>query len=332
MQGRRMVRKAWALLLGILVLVPLQSVAAAPPPYGYARACLCADCSGSGTVRCQYCNGVDQSKLPCQYCNGRDLTQEPCAYCRGRDLAKLTCQYCSGRDLTKQRCNYCRGSGNSQGGRCAICRGTGYQSRCAVCRGTGKQNHCAICRGSGKQNRCAICRGSGKQSTCMICRGAASVKQKCRICDGTGILHIVVGSVEPGHNLSSDKTTALGQVSWLRTTSRSPSLSAEGYPVAENGSYYGEVSADTGRPKSVYVAGYFRKDGTYVQSHYRALPSASGNFLRGPPASFKPFVAENGSYYGEPNQYGVPKTVHVKGYYRKDGTYVRGHYRSRPRR
>lgn len=27
-----------------------------------------------------------------------------------------------------------------------------------------------------------------------------------------------------------------------------------------------------------------------------------------------------------------PKTVHVRGYYRKDGTYVRSHYRSRPTR
>jgi len=46
-----------------------------------------------------------------------------------------------------------------------------------------------------------------------------------------------------------------------------------------------------------------------------------------------PRVAENGSYYGEisTNTY-RPKTVHVKGYYRKDGTYVRGHYRSRPKR
>ena len=41
-------------------------------------------------------------------------------------------------------------------------------------------------------------------------------------------------------------------------------------------------------------------------------------------------VAENGSYYGELNANGVPKTVHVNGYYRKDGTYVRGHYRSAP--
>ncbi len=41
--------------------------------------------------------------------------------------------------------------------------------------------------------------------------------------------------------------------------------------------------------------------------------------------------AENGSHYGQPNASGVPKTVHVDGYYRSDGTYVRSHYRSPPR-
>ncbi len=41
--------------------------------------------------------------------------------------------------------------------------------------------------------------------------------------------------------------------------------------------------------------------------------------------------AENGSCYGDINQYGVPKTIHVDGYYRKDGTYVRGYYRGAPR-
>ena len=43
-----------------------------------------------------------------------------------------------------------------------------------------------------------------------------------------------------------------------------------------------------------------------------------------------PGVAENGSYYGEPNANGVPRTAHVDGYTRKDGTYVRGYYRSPP--
>ena len=51
-----------------------------------------------------------------------------------------------------------------------------------------------------------------------------------------------------------------------------------------------------------------------------AVPTTSGTGL----------CAENGSCYGDPNVNGIPKTVHVNGYYRKDGTYVRGHYRSAP--
>ena len=61
--------------------------------------------------------------------------------------------------------------------------------------------------------------------------------------------------------------------------------------------------------------------GTGRSPSYTSLPSAPAQGLS---------VAENGSYYGEPNANGVPKTVHVNGYYRKDGTYVRGHYRSAP--
>lgn len=43
-------------------------------------------------------------------------------------------------------------------------------------------------------------------------------------------------------------------------------------PVAENGSIYGETSPATGRPKTVHVDGYYRKDGTYVRGHYRSAP------------------------------------------------------------
>jgi len=46
--------------------------------------------------------------------------------------------------------------------------------------------------------------------------------------------------------------------------------------------------------------------------------------------SVSPSVAENGSYYGEPNKNGVPKTVLVNGYTRSNGTYVQGYYRSAP--
>lgn len=42
------------------------------------------------------------------------------------------------------------------------------------------------------------------------------------------------------------------------------------YGCAENGSCYGDISATTGRPKTVAVRGYYRKDGTYVRGHYRS--------------------------------------------------------------
>ena len=41
---------------------------------------------------------------------------------------------------------------------------------------------------------------------------------------------------------------------------------------AENGSCYGDISPASGRPKTVYVRGYYRRDGTYVRSHYRSPP------------------------------------------------------------
>jgi hypothetical protein len=53
----------------------------------------------------------------------------------------------------------------------------------------------------------------------------------------------------------------------------SPSTySAPGYQpgCAENGSCYGDISAETGRAKTTYVNGYTRKDGTYVRGHYRS--------------------------------------------------------------
>jgi hypothetical protein len=47
---------------------------------------------------------------------------------------------------------------------------------------------------------------------------------------------------------------------------------ADAPPVAENGSYYGEISPETGRPKTVHVEGYYKRDGTYVREHYRSAP------------------------------------------------------------
>ena len=45
-------------------------------------------------------------------------------------------------------------------------------------------------------------------------------------------------------------------------------------PIAENGSRYGELSELTGRPKTVHVRGYYRRDGTHVRGHYRSPPRA----------------------------------------------------------
>lgn len=41
------------------------------------------------------------------------------------------------------------------------------------------------------------------------------------------------------------------------------------YGCAENGSCYGDLSPATGKPKTVFVPGYVRKDGTYVRGHYK---------------------------------------------------------------
>ncbi len=38
------------------------------------------------------------------------------------------------------------------------------------------------------------------------------------------------------------------------------------------GTGYGDISTRTGRPKTVHVRGYYRKDGTYVRPHYRSKP------------------------------------------------------------
>lgn len=39
---------------------------------------------------------------------------------------------------------------------------------------------------------------------------------------------------------------------------------------AENGSCYGDISENTGKAKTTYVQGYYRKNGTYVRGHYRS--------------------------------------------------------------
>ncbi|MBU1706267.1 hypothetical protein KKG19_06135 [Patescibacteria group bacterium] len=69
----------------------------------------------------------------------------------------------------------------------------------------------------------------------------------------------------------------------------------------------------------------------------RKAAQAPSSLIESPSTSFTitndPTIAENGDIRGIDNDGdGRAEPVHVHGYYRKDGTYVRGHYRAKPRR
>jgi hypothetical protein len=143
---------------------------------------------------------------------------------------------------------------------------------------------------------------------------------------GLGLLVSALQSKsEPANSRSTRSNSNYAPVAspaYTRTTSTPP--------VAENGTYSGQASESNGRPKTVYVDGYYRSDGTYVRGYYRSAPESNPSkalpLLK--PES-KPLIAENGSYYGETSKItSLPKTTYVNGYTRKDGTYVRSHYRS----
>jgi hypothetical protein len=75
-------------------------------------------------------------------------------------------------------------------------------------------------------------------------------------------------------NSESDAKTAASASTVSPSVTRDETSVEEGNApaVAENGSYYGEISPTTGRPKTVNVRGYYRKDGTYIRGHYRSAP------------------------------------------------------------
>ena len=72
---------------------------------------------------------------------------------------------------------------------------------------------------------------------------------------------------------------------------------------------------------------------TFTNSAFVRPEQSSGIPTPTPAPSVGIGCAENGSCYGDISSInGMPKTNHVNGYFRKDGTYVRGHYRSSGRR
>lgn len=72
-------------------------------------------------------------------------------------------------------------------------------------------------------------------------------------------------------SFTSSAVNAQQQSNDSSASQSNPSPSYSGL-CAENGSCYGDISEATGRPKTVRVRGYYRRDGTYVRGHYRSSP------------------------------------------------------------
>jgi hypothetical protein len=81
----------------------------------------------------------------------------------------------------------------------------------------------------------------------------------------------------PYHTCLNAQLAQLGESSHPPSSrSALPSTAATTPPAqsspacSESGSCYGDISERTGLPKTTYVPGYFRKNGTYVRSYYRS--------------------------------------------------------------
>ena len=72
--------------------------------------------------------------------------------------------------------------------------------------------------------------------------------------------------------------------------------------------------------KPVYVHGYFRKDGTFVHSYYRALPGAAGTTRTYGTGGSRPIVSTPDTT--NTNVHTVPLYIYKNRYYTKDGVYV----------
>lgn len=77
----------------------------------------------------------------------------------------------------------------------------------------------------------------------------------------------------------------------------------------------------------VNVRGYYRKDGTYVRPHTRTAPNSTITDNYTYPGNYNPNLEYNKPISSDSNS--GSNDIWVNGYYRKDGTYVKGHYRSK---
>ena len=91
---------------------------------------------------------------------------------------------------------------------------------------------------------------------------------------------------------------------------------------------------------SVHVKGYFRKDGTYVAPHYRSAPDKNPYNNWSYPGNTNSYTGKTATadpqkyldnYYSK-DKYADGERVWVNGYYKADGTWVSGHWRTAPHR
>lgn len=89
----------------------------------------------------------------------------------------------------------------------------------------------------------------------------------------------------------------------------------------------------------VWVDGYYRDDGTYVEGHYRSSPDGNPYNNYSFPGNYNPNTGEISegnpetyleNYYEDESSGSSTGDVWVEGYYRDDGTYVEGHFRTNP--
>jgi len=90
----------------------------------------------------------------------------------------------------------------------------------------------------------------------------------------------VSGSCDCPYDFKSNGAQCGGSSAWSRPGGKAPACYVHDVQPAtpqlyspgcsESGSCLGDISAATGRPKTVYVGGYYRKNGTYVRGYYRS--------------------------------------------------------------
>jgi len=308
-------------LVNFCVLV--QASQAAPPadPVRKPAGKVCKTCGGTSWITCKYCKGKDLTKEACEYCKGkgslktvcwhckgRDLTQQVCPFCRGRDLTKQPCPYCHGKDLTQQKCPLCRGTGVCGRSQCLGCGGSGRKPPCPYCKGSGKASACVYCKGTGRRSPCIHCGGTGKSSPCPYCSGTGR-KPPCLACKGKGLL--------PCPDCARRKVTI------VRKPTKTPKDPKPKIIVKEG------VNDKTTEPeKARDPRGYYLKESTYLTLRNHSAPRDLTN-IRIPISYFTGQAVENGSYSDQFfRRTGYPGTVYIHGYYRRNGTYVRSHYRS----